>query len=143
MHRGALLSAWLSGLILILAGCTTPYQPKPRGLLGLVSSAGYFDKYLGDDTYLIAVRVNRYTDEATAYEYFHRRAGELCGDYDVLGINASKKTKIGSFGNSLSYSEEPRVYGRVKCRSVEPTDSPDANPGRHKPVWRMETAPEI
>ena len=104
-------------LSILLISCATPYQRM--GLLG-----GYTDQYLGDDIYLITVRVNAYTDEATAYEYFHRRANEIVHlngykRYEVLEFGASEKKGIVYFGDKPQLIQKPRVYGRIKCYREE------------------------
>jgi hypothetical protein len=92
--------------------CGTPYQ-KMGG------RGGYSDQNLGNDIFLITVRVNGYTDESTAYEYFHRRAKEIQDDnnyvrYDVLEITSGGKNHI-IYNNGLPYLvKKPSVYGRVK-----------------------------
>jgi len=78
---------------------------------------GYTDSDLGNGIHLITVRVNGYTDAATAYEYFHRRAGELCGEYDVIELRDSEKVGYGKVGESYVKIQKPRIFGRIKCRS--------------------------
>lgn len=79
-------------------GCTTPYQAK--GMRG-----GYTDRDLGDGTYLITVNVNGYTSRAKAFEYFTRRAHDLCVQHGhnsfVTLENNGLDTKI--------------VTGRIRC----------------------------
>ncbi len=101
----------------LLAGCSpTSYQPQSEGPLSWLSGGyGYRDQYLGDNTYLIRVRVSSYTDEATAFEYFHRRAQELCGSYKVLSLDSSAGEGRLVDGRMYSY-ERPEVYGRVRCQ---------------------------
>ncbi len=99
--------------LLVLIGCATLYQKK--GLSG-----GYTDQYLGNDIYMISVRVNAYTDEATAYEYFHRRANEICqasgyARYEVLEFGTSEKKNLVYYGNQAHMMQKPRVYGRIQC----------------------------
>ena len=111
----------MSKIILIISvifvACATPYQQV--GFRG-----GYTDQYLGDDVYLITVRVNAYTDEATAYEYFHRRANEIVRingykRYEVLEFGASEKKGLVYLGDKPQVIQKPRVYGRIKCYREE------------------------
>ena len=101
-----------TGLVLSL-GCATPYQEK--GFTG-----GYSEQYLGDDVYLITIRVNAYTDQATAYEYFHRRAKEITEQngykrYEVLDSSGSQKTGVVMSGTTPIVITKNQVYGRIKC----------------------------
>ena len=82
-------------LIPIFISCATPYQKK--GYRG-----GYTDSDLGNGIHLITVRVNSYTDAATAYEYFHRRAGELCGEYDVIELRDSERSDMARWEKAIS-----------------------------------------
>lgn len=91
----------------------TPYQQ-----LGF--EGGYTNQYLGNDTFLITVRVNAYTDEATAYEYFHRRANEICQQsgytpYEVLEMNTDAKQSMIFLNNKAHMVKKPCIYGRIKC----------------------------
>lgn len=114
----------LLGGSLILCGCSrylssgasyslgTPYTPSG-------TQGGYSDTYLGNDIYLITVRVNAFTDEITAYEYFHRRAVEIMtregySDYELLELGTSSKRRVYYVGNRPHIYEKPRVYGRIK-----------------------------
>ena len=76
-------------LLGLLAGCATPYQR-------LGWRGGYTDGFLGDHTYYIVVKVNRFSEEATAYEYFHRRANDIvllneCGGYEIIEYRAYER----------------------------------------------------
>jgi hypothetical protein len=100
------------GLASIIASAT-PYQR-----MGF--SGGYKDQCLDEDIYLITVRVNAYTDEATAYEYFHRRASEIVKEngykrYEVLEFGTSKKHGLVYFSGKPYIVQKPSVYGRIKC----------------------------
>jgi len=72
--------------IFALAACgETPYQPMLGGMYG------YHDRKDGDDRYMIVVRVNGSTSQATAHQYGYRRAKEVCtdesnplGDFDIV-----------------------------------------------------------
>jgi len=104
---------YIFAFCILLVGCATPYQRI--GLTG-----GYTDQYLGDDVYLITVRVNGYTDEATAYVYFHRRANEIVKEngykrYEVLEFGTSEKRDLNYIGNKPHVIQKPMVYGRIKC----------------------------
>jgi S1-C subfamily serine protease len=58
-------------MLLVLAGCTTPYGPY-NPLLG-----GYTDEAIGNDQYHISVRGSTDTGVGTVEEYFYRRAQEI------------------------------------------------------------------
>ena len=107
-------------LAILLLGCMTPYQSM--SYLG-----GYDDEYLGDDIYLITVRVNGYTDVTTAYKYFYKRAGEIIEEhgytrYELLELEQSTKIGIVSTNQRIRTSSKPRIFGRIKCYS-----EPDEN----------------
>src|SRR5207247_440388 len=101
---------------------------------------------LGEGKYEIAVRVNQYTSTPQAYEYFSKRAIELCGGpYDVLSIvgpdggpRAYAYASSGSRSGPTSTAEgagllagvllrqaytygkaDTRVIGQVTCRSEQ------------------------
>lgn len=100
-------------ILLSAAACVTPYQ-------SMGYSGGYSDEPLGDDTYIVTVKTNGYTDASTAYRYFHRRASELCRSngfrsYDVLDSDRSAKRSVQASGNQLILIEKARVFGRVQC----------------------------
>ena len=78
---------------------------------------GYTDSDLGNGVYLITVSVNGYTSAATAYIYFHRRAGELCGEYDVIELRDWEKSGYGKIGDTYVNIQKPQIFGRVKCHS--------------------------
>jgi S1-C subfamily serine protease len=103
-------------------GCATRYQPQ--GLTG-----GYTDTPLGNDEYLITVAVNAYTDETTAYQYFHRRAQEIVREegyerYEVLELISDKAGSMTYIGDKPYFFERPRVYGRIKCYREELSPPP-------------------
>lgn len=115
--RARLLIASLAATLAI-EGCATPYQPE--GFTG-----GYSDQYLGNDEYLITIRGNAYTDHATVWQYFHRRAAEIvatmgCSRYEVLEQVIAE----------LPYYIEgapmpkPRFAGRIRCVRVAQNASP-------------------
>jgi len=104
--------SWLI-VTLVYMGCATRYQPQ--GLTG-----GYTDTPLGNDEYLITVAVNAYTDETTAYQYFHRRAREIVREggydrYEVLELISGKTGQMAYISGKPYFFEKPRVYGRIKC----------------------------
>ena len=101
--------------IILLYGCSTPYQHASKSLLG-----GYTDEYLGDDIYRITVRLNAFTDKATAYEYFHRRARELTQQkgydrYEVMEIIDPDEYALIYWGKNPQLMRKPRIQGRIKC----------------------------
>ena len=110
-------SIWLVSTALLL-GCTTPYQHRSRtGGLG-----GYSDQYLGDDVYLITIRLNAFTDKATAYEYFHRRARDIVRvkgyeRYEVIEYTDPDEHSVSWIGDKPTVWRSPRLQGRIKCYS--------------------------
>ncbi len=105
---------WLFIIFLFLAGCMTPYQSM--GLAG-----GYEDQSLGDDKYMIIVKVNGFTDASTAYKYFHRRAQEIVEEngykrYEVIEMESSTKTRVSTKKDGgIVMSHKPRYFGRIVC----------------------------
>ncbi len=95
------------------AACATmtPYQPK-------AFTGGYTDRQLAPDTYLVTVEVNGFTSAATAYEYFHRRASELCAPltYEVLDSNTDAKLGAIVTSSFVGVVKKPEIFGRIRCR---------------------------
>lgn len=92
-------------IVLALTACATPYQR-----MGL--SGGYDDKRLGNGDYVVTVKVNGFTDRATALEYLHRRAGELCPD----GYKLVDRTD-GDNGDFRTGSK-PELDAVVRCKDT-------------------------
>jgi len=69
MSRGIRAAALT--MLLVLAGCGTPYGPY-KFLIG-----GYTDEAIGNDQYHINIRANDATSVGTAEQYFYRRAQEI------------------------------------------------------------------
>lgn len=118
-------------MALTLLGCATPYQ-------SMGFSGGYSSSALDDDTYLVTVKVNAFTDASTAYSYFHRRAAEICTyrgfkSYQVLDSDKSSKKSIQSSGNSLIVVEKSRVFGRIQCLGKAQQASRDST----KSGWKV------
>lgn len=103
----------LYGLLIACAavgGCATPYQRM--GTLG-----GYDDKQLPNGDYIVTVKVNGYTDRATALEYMHRRAGELCpGGYDLIDRTDGDNGGVVVSRGHVSQTRKPEVDGVVRCK---------------------------
>ncbi len=103
--------------ILLLTGCTTPYQPM--GMTG-----GYSDGHIRDNIYFVEVSTNAYTSQITAAQYFHRRAKELCleNGYKDYRISKERDTSTqyatGSYGGGVataSSMNKPGFSGYVEC----------------------------
>jgi hypothetical protein len=62
-------------ILACLAGCTTPYGPYSK----LSGTGGYTDKKVSEGQYYIESLTNVPTGPEKAFEYWHRRASELCG----------------------------------------------------------------
>jgi hypothetical protein len=88
-------------LLAALLGCATPYQRLGR-------RGGYTDHFLGNDTYYVVVRVNRWSEEATAFEYFHRRASDIVR---AKGYEGYELIEYRAYEQGGGY----RAYGRIKC----------------------------
>ena len=94
-----------------VSACTTPYQREDA--LG-----GYTDKRLPNGDYLIAVRVNGYTSRGAAFEYLHRRAGELCpAGYDVIDRTGGDN----GADNGWETTHKPEEDAVVRCHAGGPT----------------------
>ena len=100
----------------VLGSCATSSQHRPGGLP--FSSGEYTDTYLGNNTYQIIIEVNTDTGVTTAYQYFQRRASELCSNYEVVELISSERTPFAFGAEDLApIAEKPRVYGKIKCFS--------------------------
>lgn len=105
---------WLILAALLFTSCVTPYQPKAW-------AGGYEDEYLGDDTYMIIVKVNGFSGMSTAYNHFHRRAREIVADngytrYEVIEAESSTKTSVHKKKDGrIAVSPKPSYFGRIKC----------------------------
>jgi hypothetical protein len=84
-----------------LSGCATPYQR-------LGWRGGYTDQFLGDDTYYIIARVNRFSEEAAAFQFFHHRASEIV---KANGYQRYEVLEYRSYQRDGGY----RAYGRIRC----------------------------
>ena len=108
-------------IVALLTGCATPYQRM--GFTG-----GYEDTHIKDNVYFVNVQTNALTSPATATQYFHRRAKELClengyqdykwyGEKDTSGAFSSY---VGTYGSGIatgtsSTSRKPGIAGYVEC----------------------------
>ena len=122
--RGSVrVSNAIAAIAICLIGCATPYRPA-----GKTSGSGYSDQYLGDDIYLITVRLNAFTDKATAYEYFHRRAHEITrrrgyDRYEVIEMLEPDEHGVLWVGDKPVPMRAPRLQGRIKCLRDAPVAS--------------------
>jgi hypothetical protein len=100
-----------------IGACATPYQQ--RGFAG-----GYTDQRIGRDRFLITVNVNSYTSSSVAYEYFVRRAWEVCTasgftDWSIEDRGGGTDVMVLQ-GNAYA---KPHVEGLVRC--TDPARSAD------------------
>jgi hypothetical protein len=108
-------------LSVLLLGCATTSSPPPAyQRVETGGGYGYTDQYLGDDLYIIAVRIPMNTDVVNAYEYFHRRALEILRDteyerYEVVELQSSLDQGGTGVQNLLPVMPNPTVYGRIRC----------------------------
>jgi hypothetical protein len=97
--KGQRSCMFLLGLLLVLSGCVTPYQPK--GLTG-----GYTDFETQPGVYYVSFRGNGYTSRDTVIKYWHQRAAEICGGsdrYEIVSQGAYSAADIS--GGSLRDSD--------------------------------------
>jgi len=115
-----LLSVWVLTSALLLAGCQTPYQKNTGGL----STGGYEDVHIRSNTYYVTVTTNAWTSTATAAQYFHRRAKEVCEEngYRDYRIREERDTSTESVAVSGGYGGasgstmlHPGFAGYVDC----------------------------
>lgn len=130
-------------LLLVCVQCSTPYQQASRS----VGRHGYSDQYLGDDTYLITVRLNAFTDKATAFEYFHRRAAQIrrakrYDRYEVLELLDPDESAVTWIGDKPQVWRFPRIQGRVKFFHSQVAAKKQSAPSTEPavPTWSSGTA---
>ena len=102
MGNHALFAAMTAAVIAISA-CSTPYQAGIDSFGG-----GYEEHEIADGQWHIAIRGNSYTSFAQLQQYFFRRAGELCGQYQVVSLS-EETVNYGLAG------PKPVVSGIVGC----------------------------
>ncbi len=100
-------------LLLVLAGCATPYQRK--GFRG-----GFEDAHIRDNIYYVSVETNGFTSPVKAAQYFHRRAKELCEemeyhDYRITGERDTSTASVTVSGGSGGTILHPGFAGYVEC----------------------------
>src|SRR3569832_882870 len=109
--------AWKVMLLMHLVGCATPYQQ-----MGF--SGGYADKEIGNNRYLVTVKVNGFTDRATALEYLDRRAAELCPTgYDIVDRAAGDNGGVVVTRSFISENHKPEEDAVIQCRVTRPAIS--------------------
>ncbi|MBX3159539.1 MAG: hypothetical protein KF773_26445 [Deltaproteobacteria bacterium] len=95
------------------AACATPYQPM--GFTG-----GYADRRMPNGDYLVTVKVNGFTDRATAMEYLHRRAGEICPQgYDLIDRSSGDNGGITVTRSYISETKKPEENAVVRCKDSD------------------------
>jgi hypothetical protein len=99
----------LSMLLILLAGCATPYGPK--SLMG-----GYTDFTVSADTFGVTVDGNAYTDRATLMQHFHRRARELCdGEYEFK-TDIATDSQLVLTKSYMGNVDRHSITGYVTCK---------------------------
>ena len=99
-----ILLTFLSGIIVY--GCATPYQSE--GIVG-----GYDEEEISPGVYELEFRHSIYTGERTVQQYWHRRAGELCGGEGSYRIIEDPEV-VRHF--TLYYGRQPyKLVGQVEC----------------------------
>lgn len=101
-----------------LSACTS-YGPKGDGDHG----TGYADTKVAEGKYYIKVTGVEYDSKERLEGFWHKRAGELCGENNYEGSPAYKVTRGGYPGFSVT----PKVSGEVDCldRDVALASAPD------------------
>jgi hypothetical protein len=97
---------------LALSACMTPYQR-----MGF--SGGYDEKMLDNGDYVVTVKVNGFTDRATALEYLHRRAGELCPQgFDFADRTGGDNGGIVATRDYVGENHKPEEDAVVRCKKA-------------------------
>ncbi len=84
--------ALLVGLVLVLAGCATPYQR-------MATLGGYYDIQMGEEVFLVGFRWTRFTPPERIMDYLLLRAAEVALDHGapyflVLGQEKELRTDL-------------------------------------------------
>jgi len=111
----------LSSIFILLSGCSllgpTPYAP-------MALAGGYSDAHIKDNLYYVEFSGNAYINRGTVFQYFHRRAKEVClengySDYKIKGAaDVSTEYVVGSYGSgaiTASSMNKPSFAGEVIC----------------------------
>src|SRR5215831_13652431 len=102
----------LTGLLLVLSGCATPYQPK--GFAG-----GYTDFETQPGIHYVSFRGNGYTSKDTVIQYWHQRAAEVCGGrdrYEIVSQGASTTPYITGNAANISTVHKASAEGYIRCK---------------------------
>ena len=103
--------------ICVLAACATPYGPKSSS-----STGGYTDKKIADGKYYIESLTNVPTGPEKAFEYWHRRAAELCNGkpyaHDAV-LSNKRMTNYGGIPGYYTKHDWPLVVGTATCEVSE------------------------
>ena len=95
----------------LLAACVTPYGPAGVG------GFGYRDAMLAPGLFMIEVKVRPRQGYATAHQYAHRRAGELCpGGYVVANGSSTTQTTVVVTQQQVFAANNPVAVITVQCR---------------------------
>jgi hypothetical protein len=118
----------IGSMLILVAGCRYPTPYQPMGYRG-----GYSDEQLGNGDYLVKVKVNGFTSSGTAFEYLHRRAGELCpSGYDIIDRSSGDNGGLLVTQNYVSSVHKPEVDAVVRCKRavavIEPVRGPTETP---------------
>ncbi len=104
--------------VFVAVACRTPYQPM--GVLG-----GFEEKQIDNGDWLITVKVNGNTDRATALEYMHRRAGELCpSGFDIIDRSDGDNGGLVVTRSMIAETKKPEVNAVVRCQAAAPSRDP-------------------
>ena len=101
-------------LCLILAACTTPYGPYSS----FTGTGGYTDKKIADGQYYIESLTNVPTGPEKAFEYWHKRASELCNgkSYNNDAV-LTPYVNLNYGGPGITTSHDwPFVVGTATCQ---------------------------
>ncbi len=94
---------------LLIAACATPYQEK--GYRG-----GYSDFEVEPGLYYSAFEGNRYISSVEAKKYWHQRAKEICGKYEMVSQDTIIKSDTRIHPEMGGYTtHSPTIDGYVRC----------------------------
>ena len=107
----AACSVLITGGILGLLGCSTPYQAK--GFRGGYSS---FETQPG--VYYVSFQGNAFTSRETVVQYWHQRTAEICGGrdrYETIQHSASTEQDVQGTAAGVHTTTKHRAEGYIRC----------------------------
>jgi len=102
-------------VVLILAGCATPY--KPYSYTVQTGTGGYQDRTLGDGTMIAEFYGNQYSSSKECLDMATKRANEVCAGQNkvakILDLNSAANVGSGPY-NAMASAPEARVKYRCE-----------------------------